>query len=134
MNRTSLAARLNVQRLDPRRACRAATPHGEPFELKFDGFRAPTQDVSGAAGLARNDTTTAWAQGDWGETACPTPGMRMMLALDSFAAAAFAPARDVSVSKLPEMRSVGMLLTTGWCVVSGAAGTFQTSPQSSLKY
>jgi hypothetical protein len=50
---------------------------------------------------------TAWAQGDWGETACPTPGTLMMAALDSFAAAAFAPASDVSVSKLPEMRSVG---------------------------
>ena len=58
----------------------------------------------------------------------------MMVALDSFAAAAFAPASDVSVSKLPEMRSVGMLLATGWCMASGAAGTFQTSRQSSLKY
>jgi hypothetical protein len=77
---------------------------------------------------------TDWAQGDEGETACPMPGMLMIVALDSFAAAAFAPARDVSVSKLPEMRSVGMLLATGWCMASGAAGTFQTSRQSSLKY
>ena len=77
---------------------------------------------------------TAWAQGDQGETKCPMPGMLMMVALDSFAAAAFAPARDVSVSKLPEMRSIGTLLATGWRMASGAAGTFQTSRQSSLKY
>ena len=50
------------------------------------------------------------------------------------AAAASAPASDVNVSKLPEMRSVGMLLATGWCMASGAAGLFQTSRQSSLKY
>src|SRR5262245_3091679 len=102
--------------------------------LKGCGFSAPTQEVSGAAGSARTDTTSAWAHGDWGETACPTPGMLMIVALNSFAAAAFAPASDVSVSKVPEMSSVGILLTTGWCMVSGAAGTFQTSRQSSLKY
>ena len=79
----------------------------------------------------RNDTITVWAHG---ETACPMPGMLITIALDSCAAAAFAPASDVSVSKLPEMRSVGRLLTTGWCMDSGAAGTFQTSRQSSLKY
>ena len=56
---------------------------------------------------------TAWAQGDEGETECPIPGILMMVALDSFAAAAFAPVRDVSVSKLPDMRRVGMLLATG---------------------
>jgi hypothetical protein len=48
--------------------------HGEPTEVKLGGFNAPTQDVFGAAGSARNDTMTAWARGDWGETACP---MRM---------------------------------------------------------
>ena len=58
----------------------------------------------------------------------------MMVALDNLAAAAFAPASDVSVSKLPEIRSVGMALATGWRMASGAAGTFQTSRQSSLKY
>ena len=58
----------------------------------------------------------------------------MMVASDRLAAAASAPASDVNVSKLPEMRSVGMLLATGWCMASGAAGTFQTSRQSSLKY
>ena len=102
--------------------------------MKLGGLSALTQDVSGAAGSARNDTITDWAQGDEGETACPMPGMLMIVALDNFAAAAFAPARDVSVSKLPEMRSVGMLLATGWCMASGAAGTFQTSRQSPLKY
>jgi hypothetical protein len=60
--------------------------------------------------------------------------MLMIVALDRLVAAAFAPARDVNVSKLPEMRSVGMLLATGWCIASGAAGTFQTSRQSSLAY
>ena len=82
--------------------------------------------------MARNETITAWAQGDEGETKCPTPGMLMMVALDRLAAAAFAPAREVNVSKLPEMRSVGMLLATGWRMAIGAAGTFQTSRQSSL--
>ena len=101
--------------------------------MKLGGFSGHI-DVPGEAGSARNDTTTAWAQGDAGETACPTPGMPMMVALDSVVAAASAPASDVSVSKLPEMRSVGMLLTTGWCMAFGAAGTFQTSRQSSLKY
>jgi len=102
--------------------------------VKLGGLSAPTQDVSGASGAARNETITAWAQGDAGETKCPTPGMLMIVALDRLVAAAFAPARDVNVSKLPEMRSVGMLLATGWCIASGAAGTFQTSRQSSLAY
>ena len=84
--------------------------------------------------MARNETITAWAQGDEGETKCPTPGMLMMVALDRLAAAAFAPAREVNVSKLPEMSSVGMLLATGWCMAVGAAGTFHTSRQSSLTY
>ena len=86
---------------------------GEAGDMKLAGFSAPTQDVSGASGAARNDTITACAQGDAGETKCPTPGMPMMVALDSFDAAVLAPAKDVSVSKLPEMRSVGMPLTTG---------------------
>ena len=81
--------------------------------MKLSGFNAPTQDVSGACGSARNETTTAWAQGDAGATTCPTPGMLMMVAFDGFAAAALAPASEVNVSKLPEMRSVGMLLETG---------------------
>jgi len=84
--------------------------------VKLAGFSSPTQDVSGAAGSARNDATTAWAQGEEGATACPTPGMLMIVALESLAAASFAPASEVSVSKLPEMRSVGMLLATGWCM------------------
>ena len=69
-----------------------------------------------------------------GDTKCPMPGILMIVALDNLAAAAFAPASDVSVSKLPEMRSVGMALATGWRMGSGAAGTLQTSRQSSLKY
>ena len=107
---------------------------GDAGEVKLSGVRAPTHDVSGAVGSDRNETMTAWAQGDEGETKCPMPGMLMMVALDSCAAAAFEPASDVNVSKLPEMRSVGRLLATGWCMASGAAGTFQTSRQSSLKY
>jgi hypothetical protein len=59
--------------------------------------------------------------------------MLMIFALDSVAAAASAPANDVNVSKLPEIRSVGMLLATGWRIASGAAGAFQTSRQSWLK-
>ena len=78
------------------------------------------QDVSGASGSARKDTITARAQGDQGETKCPMPGTLMMVALDSFAAAASAPASDVNVSKVPEMSSVGMALSTGWCMASGS--------------
>ena len=100
--------------------------------MKLGGFNAPTQDVSGACGSARNETITAWAQGDAGDTTCPTPGMLMMVTFDRLAAAAFAPAREVNVSKLPERRSVGMLLVTGWRMAFGEAGTFQTSWQSSL--
>ena len=100
--------------------------------MKLGGFNEPTQDVSGACGAARNEAITAWAQEDAGATTCPTPGMLMMVAFDKFAAAAFAPASEVNVSKEPEMRSVGMLLATGWRIAVGAAGTFQTSRQSSL--
>ena len=125
---------LSTESLTTARQLRGATTHGEVREVKLGGFSAPTQDVSGASGAPRNDTITAWAQGDAGETKCPTPGMLMMVALDRRAAAAFAPARDVNVSKLPEMRSVGMLLATGWRMVDGAAGTLQTSRQSSLAY
>src|SRR6266436_299227 len=81
----------------PRCECGAAA-HCEAREVKLGRFNVPTQDVSGACGSARNETTTAWAQGDAGETECPTPGMLMMVALDRPAAAAFAPARDVTVS------------------------------------
>ena len=102
--------------------------------MKLGGLNALTQDVSGALGSAKNDTMTVWAQGDAGETTWPMPGMLMMVALARLAAAALAPARDVRVSKLPEMRSVGMLLLTGWRIASGAAGTFQTSRQSWLTY
>ena len=113
---------------------RGPTPHGEAGDAKLAGFNVPTQEMSGASGSARNDTTTSCAQGDAGGTKCPMPGMLMMVALARLAAAALAPARDVSVSKLPEMRSVEMPLSTGRCMASGAAGTFQTSRQSSLKY
>ena len=68
---------------DTRPSARAAsaTPHGEAAEVKLGGFSAPTQDVSGAFGSARNDTTTSCAQGEAGETKCPMPGMLMMVAL-----------------------------------------------------
>src|SRR5258708_38506677 len=93
--------------------------HGEAREVKLGGFNAPTQDVSAAPGSARNETITAWAQGDAGATTCPTPGMPMMVAFDRFAAPAFAPASEVNVSKEPEMRSVGMLLATGGALTRG---------------
>jgi hypothetical protein len=31
---------------------------------KADGFKVPTQEVSGVLGSARNDVTTVWAHGD----------------------------------------------------------------------
>ena len=107
---------------------------GDSGAAKACGTSPDTQEISGAFGSARKDTITAWAQGDQGETICPMPGTLMMVALDNFTAAAFAPASDVNVSKVPEMSSVGMALSTGWCMASGAAGNFQTSRQSSLKY
>jgi cytochrome c biogenesis protein CcdA len=45
--------------LGSQRASRVATAHGELTEVKLGGLSAPTQDMSGAAGPARNDTTTA---------------------------------------------------------------------------
>jgi len=57
----------------------------------------------------------------------------MIVAFDSFAAAAFAPASDVNVSKLPEMRIVGKLLATGWRIASGTAGIFQISRESNFR-
>ena len=108
----------------------AQTAHGWALAVKLGGRNAPTQDVLGAPGSTKNDTTTVWTQGDAGETEWPMPGMLMTVALARRAAAALAPARDVRVSKLPEMRSVGMLLATGSRIESGAAGTCQTSRQS----
>src|SRR5262249_50486708 len=119
-------------RPQPQRQPRGATTHGAAGEGKLGGFSAPTQDVAVAAGAGGNETITAWAQGDAGETKCPTPGMLMMVALDRRAAAAFAPARDVNVSKLPEMRSVGMRLATGWSIASRAGGALQTPRQTSV--
>src|SRR5262249_31081516 len=43
------------------RASRVAqTAHGWAIEVKMGGLNAPTQDVFGASGSAKNDTTTAW--------------------------------------------------------------------------
>src|SRR5262249_61581072 len=41
------------------RQLRGSTTHGEATEVKLGGFSAPTQDVSGASGAARNETITA---------------------------------------------------------------------------
>jgi len=86
----------------------AQAAHGWALAVKLGGLNVPTQDVLGASGSAKNDTTTAWAHGDAGETEWPMPGMLMTVALARRAAAALAPARDVRVSKLPEMRSVAL--------------------------
>src|SRR6478672_7345171 len=55
---------LSTESLTTARQLRGATTHGEVREVKLGGFSAPTQDVSGASGAPRNDTITAWAQGD----------------------------------------------------------------------
>src|SRR5262249_44042675 len=103
---------------------------GEPGAAKVGGGSPATHDAAGLAGWARKDATTRWAHGELGDTKWPMPGMLTIVALDNLSAAAFAPASDVSVSKLPERRRVGMALATGWRMASGAAGTFQTSRQS----
>ena len=59
---------------------------GEARKVKLGGFSAPTQDVSGTSGSARNDTITAWAQVDQGATKCPIPGMLTIVALVRLAA------------------------------------------------
>jgi hypothetical protein len=59
--------------------------------------------------------------------------MLMMVAFDRFAAAAFAPASEVNVSKVPEMRSVGMLLATGWRMAAGPAGQIDNRIGSLLR-
>jgi hypothetical protein len=51
-----------------------ATAHGEARKVKLGGFNAPTQDVSGAPGSARNETITAWAHGDAGLQHARLPG------------------------------------------------------------
>ncbi len=47
---------------------------GDHGAAKVGGASPATQAVSGAAGSARKETITRWAQGDWGETKCPTSG------------------------------------------------------------
>ena len=94
----------------------------------------PTQDVSGLLGSARNDAVTLWAHGECGNTKWPMPGMLMTVDVDRLAATDLAKSSDATASKLPEMSSVGMLLTRGWRTSAGAAGTFQTLRQSSLVY
>jgi hypothetical protein len=110
-----------------------ATPSGWK-EVKGGGFRVPTQDVSGVLGSVRNDATTFWAHGERGITKCPIPGMLISVAFDRLAATNWAKSSDATASKLPEMSSVGMLLTRGWRTSAGAIGTFQTLRQSSLVY
>ena len=92
----------------------------------------PTQDVSGAARSERNNTITAWAEGDEGETECPTPGM-LMMGWSILAAAAFARKGRRAYGSCQRW-GASDVLGTGWCMASGAAITFQTSRQSSLKY
>ena len=58
----------------------------------------------------------------------------MIFAFDRLAATDAVKLSDATASKLPEMSSVGMLLTRGWRTPAGAAGTFQTVRQSSLVY
>ena len=94
----------------------------------------PTHDMSGELGSVRNDATTSWVHGEKGNTKCPTPGMLMIVAFDKPAATDSAKSSDATASKLPEMSSVGMLLSSGRRTFAGAAGTFQTLLQSSLLY
>ena len=63
---------------------------GDSGAAKGCGASPATQDASGAAGSARKDTITCWAQGELGDTKCPMPGMLMIVALDNLTAAAFA--------------------------------------------
>ena len=80
------------------------------------GVSAHRQDVSGASsGEERYDQCRA--QGEAGETKCLTPESDD----GRFGQACYrglGPGEDVSVSKVPEMRSVGMLLATGRCIAS----------------
>jgi hypothetical protein len=84
----------------------------------------PTQDVFGLLGSVRNDAVTIWAHGEWGNTKCPMPGMLMIVAFDRLAATDVAKSNDVTASKLPEMSSVGMLLTRGWRTSAGGGRDF----------
>jgi hypothetical protein len=103
-------------------------------ETNGGGLSLPTQDVSGVPGSVRNEAMTIWAHGERGITKCPMPGMLMTVALDRFAATEAVKSSDATASKLPEMSSVGMLLTRGRRTFAGAVGTFQTLVQSSLAY
>ena len=46
-------------------------------EEKVGGFSAPMRPKSGAAGLARDDTITAWARSDEGEQRSATMNVRV---------------------------------------------------------
>ena len=52
-------AKMSARSRPSARDSRSATTHGEATEVKLAGFTALTQEASGAAGLARNDTITA---------------------------------------------------------------------------
>jgi len=75
--------------------------HGEAREVKLGGFNEPTQDVSGGVRIGEERDDYRLGAGRRGGDTCPTPGMLMMVAFDRFAAAAFAPAREVNVSSCP---------------------------------
>src|SRR5258708_35313366 len=71
---------------------------------------APTQLVSGAFGLARNDAITLCAHPDTEAAKCPTPGMTTSVELGSVRAAIFPQLGGVTASKPPDRIRGGMVL------------------------
>ena len=73
---------------------------------KLGGRNVPTQLVSGAFGLARNDAITRRAHPDTEAAKCPIPGMTT----SSVRAAIFPQLGGVTASKPPDRIRVGMVL------------------------
>ena len=92
---------------------------------KLGGRNAPTQLVSGAFGLARNDAITLCAHPDTEAAKCPTPGMTTSVELGSVRAAIFPQLGGVTASKPPDRIRVGMVLRVTARCAGGPWRTFQ---------
>ena len=110
------------------------TAHGEPSEVKLGGFSAPTQGVSGPAGSARNDTTTAWAQGNWEETDCPQSIVKAMMSLPRLNGRLVLPPAATAMYCLPstEYDAGGALTPTGEERPKNLAGRCVIGPEPAI--
>lgn len=97
------------------------------------GVSPATQPVSGAVGRARKDARTLCAQGDWGTTKWPIPGIRTAVERGSVRPVYGPHFAPVLASKVPETMSVGTLLKVATRWIAVRSGTFQTRHRSCSK-